>query len=344
MKYWVGILALLSGLVLEAQVISGKVYDAVSQSILPGATVAIVGSEQGTASDETGAYRFEKLQPGRYQLLVSYVGYASKTINDVWVKSSKLTSQDVYLERTQSDLDEVVIFAGNSLSVPGRISISEEQINRYAATYYDPARLVVSSPDLAVANDQNNQISVRGLSPNYNVWRLEGVEIVNPNHLSNAGTFLDQPSATGGGVNMLSAQMLASSEFLYSTFDNRYSNSVGGVFDMHMKKGNIEKRQYTAQASLIGFDFATEGPFKKGSSLTYAVNYRYSFTGLLTNFGVDFGGESIGFQDLSFNVSSPVGKKSTVKVFGVGGLSFNDFEHKSFSESEKPHGPYIDQL
>ncbi|MEP1894219.1 MAG: hypothetical protein ABJJ14_21225, partial [Cyclobacteriaceae bacterium] len=176
--------------------------------------------------------------------------------------------------------------------------------------------------------------SVRGLSPNYNVWRLEGAEIVNPNHLSNAGTFLDQPSATGGGVNMLSAQMLSSSEFLYSTFDNRHGNSVGGIFNMNLKSGNAEKKQFTAQASLIGFDFASEGPIKEGSKATYALNYRYSFTGLLTNFGVDFGGESIGFQDLAFNISTPVGEKSKLKFYGVGGLSYNDFEHKPFDDSE----------
>lgn len=335
MKNWIGVgLLLVSMMKLSAQSITGTVVDEVSGEPLVGATVQVQDSENGTSTDSGGRYELKTIRAGRATIQVSYIGYQTMTINDVWVKSGQITILDIELKRSFSDLDEVVVTAGNTLSSPGRIVINEEQINRFAATYYDPARLATTAPDVMVTNDQNNQISVRGLSPKYNVWRLEGAEIVNPNHLSNAGTFLDQPSATGGGVNMLSAQMLSGSEFLYSTFDNRYGNSVGGIFNMNLKSGNTEKKQFTAQASLIGFDFASEGPVREGSMATYAVNYRYSFTGLLTNFGVDFGGESIGFQDLAFNISTPVGEKSKLQFYGVGGLSYNDFEHKPFDDSE----------
>ncbi|WP_258098265.1 TonB-dependent receptor [Marinoscillum pacificum] len=333
MKYWIVILALISTVALKAQTLTGRVFDQLSNEPLVGATVGIARTNTGVITNANGRYTLNELEPGRVDLIVSYVGYQPVEINDVWIKTGKVTNQDIYLERSY-DLEEVVVSAAKPYIQPGKITITEEQINRFAATYYDPARLITSSPDVAVANDQNNEISVRGLAPSYNVWKLEGVEIVNPNHLSNAGTFLDQPTATGGGVNMLSAQMLDQSEFLYSTFDNRNGNSVGGIFNMNLKKGTDQDRQYTAQASLIGLDFATEGPFRQGGKTTYAANYRYSFTGLLAGMGVDFGGESIGFQDLSFNVSTPLGERSELKVFGVGGLSYNDFTHKSFEESE----------
>lgn len=334
MKYWLGVLALVSTVMLEAQTLTGVVYDQLNNEPLVGATISVDKTNTGTTTNANGRYSFAELEPGRISLVISYVGYRSVLVENVWLKAGKLSEQDVYLERSADDLDEVVVTAPRPMVDPGKISITEEQINRIAATYYDPARLIISSPDVAVANDQNNAISVRGLSPAYNVWKLEGAEIINPNHLSNAGTFLDQPTATGGGVNMLSAQMLDQSEFLYSTFDNRYGNSVGGIFNMNLKEGNDQERQYTAQASLIGFDLAAEGPFQQGGKITYAANYRYSFTGLLTGFGVDFGGESIGFQDLSFDIAAPVGDRSKLKVFGVGGLSYNNFDHKSFEESE----------
>lgn len=334
MKYWFGVLALISAVMLEAQTLTGRVFDQLSNEPLVGATVGIARTNTGTVTNSNGRYTLNELEPGRVNLVVSYVGYQPIEMKDVWVKSGKITEQDIYLERS-IDLEEVVVSAAKPYVQPGKISITEEQINRYAATYYDPARLITSSPDVAVANDQNNEISVRGLAPSYNVWKLEGVEIVNPNHLSNAGTFLDQPTATGGGVNMLSAQMLDRSEFLYSSFDNRNGNSVGGIFNMNLKKGTDQERQYTAQASLIGLDFATEGPFRQEGKVTYAANYRYSFTGLLAEMGVDFGGESIGFQDLSLNVTMPTGERSELKLFGVGGLSYNDFTHKPFEESER---------
>ncbi|RED93400.1 TonB-dependent receptor-like protein [Marinoscillum furvescens DSM 4134] len=328
-----GMVLLLSTTWLSAQKITGRVVDEVSLEGLPGATVQVIDGEAGAVTDESGFFDLEVNEPGRYTLQVSYVGYQMRQVTEVWVRSGKSTWQDISLQRTY--LNAVMVTDSRNYETPGSIQITEEQINRFAATYYDPARLVTSSPDVAVANDQNNQVSIRGLSPDYNVWRLEGVEVVNPNHLANAGTFLDRPSATGGGVNMLSAQMLSQSSLQYGAFGVGYGNSLAGVFDMTLKNGASDQRKYTAQASLIGLDFATEGPFKEGGRATYAANYRYSFTGLLTSFGVDFGGESIGFQDLAMSISLPVGKRTNLKIFGVGGLSFNNFDHRTFEESEE---------
>ena len=334
-RYWIAILAIFSGLVVKAQTLTGVVYDRLSNEPLEAATVKLLGNTRGTTTNAQGLYIIEDLEPGRVSITISHVGYEPLKINNIWIVTGVVTERNIYLSRRLNiDKKEVVITAPKPVDGPGELSINEEQINRFAATYYDPARLLTSSPDIAVTNDQNNQVSVRGLSPNYNIWRLEGAEIVNPNHLSNAGTFLDQPSATGGGVNMLSAQMLAESKFLYSTFDNLYGNSIGGIFDMKLKKGSSENRTYTAQASLIGFDLATEGSFKEGHKVTYAANYRYSFTGLLAQMGVNFGDEAIGFQDLSISVGVPTGERSSLKIFGLGGLSTNDFNHKPYAESE----------
>lgn len=318
--------------ILKAQTIAGTIYDQVNNAVLPGATVQVSTTAKGTVTDQNGEYILSDLSPGRMTLRITFVGYEPVVLTDVWVKSGKVTRQDVLLKQSFVNLDEVEVRKEIQLTTPGRIYITEEQINRFAATYYDPARLVTTAPDVSVSNDQNNRVSARGMSPAYNVWRVEGAEVVNPNHLSNAGTFTDQPTATGGGVNILSAQMLSRSAFLYGAFDNSLNNSTGGIFDMRLKAGNEVQKQYTAQASLIGLDFASEGPISE--KVTYSVNYRYSFTGLLTHFGVDFGGESIGFQDLSLNLDFAINERSKLKVFGVGGLSFNDFQHKAYADSE----------
>ncbi|MEQ8336705.1 MAG: TonB-dependent receptor [Cyclobacteriaceae bacterium] len=319
---------------LQAQKLVGTVKDAISGELLAGANVILDDSVAFAVTNPSGEYFFETVAPGRHTLTVSFVGYKRGVIHDVWIRNGKTITENIELTPDPTSLSAVMITEPRRLNEIGKMTISEEQINRFAATYYDPARLVTISPDVAVSNDQNNRISVRGISPNYNTWRLEDVEIVNPNHLSNAGTFSDQPTSTGGGVNILSAQMLDRSSFMYSGFSAEYGNTVGGLFDMHLKSGNKDKRQYTAQASLIGFDFSAEGPFSANGDASYIVNYRYSFTGLLTSMGVDFGGESIGFQDLSFNVKKPLGDKGSLSFFGVGGLNFNNFDAKPYDESE----------
>ncbi len=318
----------------EAQKLTGVVRDAISGEPLAGANVILDDSIAFAATNPEGAYFFETVDPGRHSLTVSFVGYKRGIVHDVWIRNGKTITENIVLTPDPTSLSAVMITEPKRLSEIGKMTISEEQINRFAATYYDPARLMTISPDVAVSNDQNNRISVRGISPNYNTWRLEDVEIVNPNHLSNAGTFSDQPTSTGGGVNILSAQMLDRSSFMYSGFSAEYGNSVGGIFDMHLKSGSKEEKQYTAQASLIGFDFSAEGPFSKTGDASYIINYRYSFTGLLTSMGVDFGGESIGFQDISFNIKKPLGDKGSLSFFGVGGLNFNHFDARTLDESE----------
>ncbi|TAE45744.1 MAG: TonB-dependent receptor, partial [Bacteroidetes bacterium] len=94
----------------------------------------------------------------------------------------------------------------------------------------------------------------------------------------------------------------------------------------HLRKGNDERFEYTAQASLIGIDAAAEGPISREKRSSFLVNYRYSFTGLLGLMGVTFGGEAITFQDLSFNLSFPTEKAGTFTVFGMGGMSSNRFK------------------
>ena len=96
---------------------------------------------------------------------------------------------------------------------------------------------------------------------------------------------------------------------------------------MQLRRGNKQKYEYTAQASLLGFDLAAEGPiYNRGEeAATFLINYRYSFTGLLADMGVDFDGEEIRFQDLAFHLNFPLQKNNHLSFFGLGGRSSNDF-------------------
>jgi hypothetical protein len=306
--------------------IRGTVRDTDTGLPLVGATVTISPEESGMITGPQGTYRFDNLPVGRYQLKVSYVGYATLSVPEILLESGKENIIDVRLSAAGTELQEATVSAARPIAFNSIQPITIEQTFRYAATYMDPARVATSFPGVAAANDQANGLVIRGNSPNSMQWRLEGVEIVNPNHLSNAGTLSDRPTSTGGGVNILSTQLLGTSHFLSGPFPAQYGNVTGGVLDMNLRKGNDEKTEFTAQASLLGLDFAAEGPLSKNSKASYLVNYRYSFTGLLGAMGVKFGGEDIRFQDLSFNLNFPTAKGGKFTVFGTGGVSSNTFE------------------
>ncbi|HLK97020.1 MAG TPA: TonB-dependent receptor, partial [Hymenobacter sp.] len=161
----------------------------------------------------------------------------------------------------------------------------------------------------------SNEIVVRGNSPRGLLWRIEGVEVPNPNHFSDAG-------ASGGAVSVLSTNVLSNSDFFTAAFPAEYGNALSGVFDVRLRTGNNEKREYAFQAGVLGVEFAAEGPFSARSKGSYLLNYRYSSLALLDNLGIQVSGDggTPRYQDLSFKFNLPVGQHNLV-LWGIGGLS-----------------------
>jgi hypothetical protein len=158
---------------------------------------------------------------------------------------------------------------------------------------------------------------------------MEGVEIPNPNHFAQEGS-------SGGGVSALSANVLGNSDFLTGAFPAEYGNATSGVFDLKLRKGNNEKREYALQAGILGLDFAAEGPIGPKGGASYLANYRYSTLSVLNKIGVNLNGDaSIDFQDGAFKVHIPYDDKVVVTVWGMGGLSTSTVDDDDFKEKFK---------
>ncbi|HWB94000.1 MAG TPA: TonB-dependent receptor, partial [Puia sp.] len=194
----------------------------------------------------------------------------------------------------------------------------------------DPLRMATSFAGVFAPFDGNNNVVIRGNSPTGLLWRMEGVEIPNPNHFSS-------PASSGGGISILSAQLLANSDFLTGAFPAQFGDALSGVFDLRLRKGNTEKNEYTLQAGVLGLDVSAEGPLSVGGMQkgSFLVDYRYSTLGLLSGLGVDVGGGSTYFQDLSFNVYLPAGRAGNFNLFGFGGLSTQTVSPKKDSTKWK---------
>ncbi|MCB0586721.1 MAG: carboxypeptidase-like regulatory domain-containing protein, partial [Phaeodactylibacter sp.] len=315
---------------LPTQTIRGIITDADTHRPLAGATVAITELDMGAVTDSSGHYRLVAAPVGRYQMEVRHVGYEELLLAELLVESGKETVFNLELKEGAMDLETVEVKASRSdIRVPHPLSvqtITVEETRRFPATFYDPARLAAVFAGVVNENDQANGLVIRGNSPNSLIWRLEGVDIVNPNHTPNAGTFSDRVTQNGGGVNILSAQMLGTSHFYTGAFPSSYGNALSGVLDMRLRPGNNEQHEQTIQAGLIGIDLAAEGPVSRQNGASYLANYRYSTVGLITSLGVDFGDEQINFQDFSFNLTFPAKNGSKFTLFGLGGLSENLFE------------------
>jgi hypothetical protein len=305
------------------QTIRGTVIDKVSQTTLPGASVVLINSNQliGTTTDLDGNFKLLQIPVGTHTLRISFVGYKQINIPNIVVNSGKEVVLIIPVEEDITQLSEIVVRPDveknqpiNEMATVSTRTFSVEETRKFAAAVNDPARAAISFAGVVSADDGNNSISIRGNSPVGLLWRMEGVDIPNPNHFADVGS-------SGGGISILSSQLLANSDFSTGAFPAEYGNALAGVFDLNLRKGNNEKQEYTVQAGFLGLDLAAEGPFAKNYRGSYLINYRYSTLSVLSQLGVNVGDAITNFQDVSYNIFLPTNKIGNFSLFGFGGLS-----------------------
>lgn len=319
------------------QTVRGKITDIDSRSPLPGANVIVLDAATflGASTDMNGEFRIENIPIGRVSLSISYMGYEDKLLPNILVTSGKEVVLDIPMRESLINMEEVVVTANgknkaqiaNEMALVSARGFTVEETKRYAGSFNDPARMVSGYAGVATDPSGDNSIVVRGNSPKGIQWRLEGIEIPNPNHFSEEG-------ATGGAVNALNSKMLANSEFYSGAFAPEYGNASSAVFDMRLRKGNNEQWEHSFSLGVLGTEATIEGPFKKGGGASYLLNYRYSTLSILDGLSlVDFNGVPK-YQDLSFKVFVPTKSFGTFSIFGLGGKS-NIIEDKFDEENEE---------
>ncbi|MBI1226376.1 MAG: prevent-host-death protein [Bacteroidetes bacterium] len=302
-----------------SQTIRGTVVDDASSIPVPYATVVLLNTDPiiGAATDDSGNFTLPNVPVGRYDVQVTYIGYEPSIVREVVVISAKQTFLAIKLKESISTLSEIVVkprvnkeLPLNSMASVSARLFSVEETKRYAGGFDDPARLASSFAGVASNSDENG-IIVRGNAPKSLQWKMEGIEIPNPNHFGDLQTY-------GGGIfTALSSQMLANSDFFTGAFPAEYNNALSGVFDIAMRTGNNEKREHTFQAGIVGIDASSEGPFRKGGKSSYLFNYRYSTFALLKPLLPD-DANSIKYQDLSFKLNFPTKHAGTFSIWGIG--------------------------
>lgn len=290
-----------------SQSVSGRVRDAKTLEPIEYAVIASSG-KAGAKSDSTGYFSFE-LPYGRYSLRVTSGGYDTYLIRELLVTSSKSITLDILLEPTEGELIVVSDEMEARIREVGARTFTVEQTSRIAGGFDDPARYATAFAGVT-SGVANNAIIVRGNSPTAIQWRLNGVEVPNPNH------FAELTSFGGGGLTALSTQVLANSKFLIGALPSLYQNALAGAFDIEMRKGNTERNEHTFQLGAIGIDAASEGPLGLGDGSSYLFNYRYSTLTLLEPLLPE---EAAGttFQDLAFRLHVPQGN-NTISLWGFG--------------------------
>lgn len=307
------------------QTIKGTIIDQQSQFPLIGVNVILLGGEAntGTTTDINGEFILPNVPIGRRSIQVSYLGYETATLSNLVLTSAKALEVNIALIESVTALEEIVVTATgekgeaiNQLATVSTRTLSIEEGSRYSGSFNDPARMAQNFAGVSSASDDRNDIIIRGNSPTGVLWRMEGIDIPSPNHFSTLGT-------TGGPISMLNINNLSDSDFMTSAWSADYGNALSGVFDLKLRNGNNDKREYVGQVGFNGFELGAEGPFRKGKRGSYLINYRYSTLGVFDKLGINLGtGDAVPqYQDVNFKLNFPTKKAGTFSVWGMAGLS-----------------------
>lgn len=307
------------------QTIRGSVFDGETRQPLVGAQIIVMDSNPVlyAESDVQGKFSIKNIPLRRVTLQVNYLGYKKLQLPNLISNSAKDLVVDVAMEEEITSLTEITVSvtknrgdATNEMALVSGRSISPEQTNRYAGGFNDPSKILSNFAGITNTQDGSNDVIVRGNSPKFMQWRMEGIQIPNPNH------FGDQNSA-GGSISTLNNNIIGLSDFYTGAFAPEYGDALSGVYDLKMRSGNSQNFEGILGVGILGTDITLEGPLNKAKNgASFLVNYRYSTISLVSDLGLAAGIEGLlNFQDGAFKINLPTKKIGDFSVFGIGGKS-----------------------
>jgi hypothetical protein len=228
------------------QTVYGRVYDADSKAPVPGAAIIIEQLQPplGTITDTLGYFALKKVPVGRYNIKVSCLGYGPYIIPELMVTSGKEPVLDIQLSESPITLDEVIVKPKidknkpiNSMALISARAFSVEETRRYAGSLDDPLRAASAFGGVIMSSYLGeNRIVIRGNSPKGILWRLDEMDIPNPNHFGGIGY-------SHGGVTVFSSQLVTNSDFYTGAFPSDYGNALGelSLFGIRTGKANFNR-------------------------------------------------------------------------------------------------------
>ena len=242
----------------EGNMISGHVIVKGTEENIPYATVLIIGSGQGTVSNEEGQFEFRKLPAGKYKLRVSAVGYKTQE-KEVTVSKDFTAVIHFPMEEESFMTDEVVVSANrNEVSrkaAPVVVNVMSTKLFEMVNST-DLAKTLNYQSGLRVENNCQNcgfpQVRINGLEGPYSqilinsrpiisalsgvygleqipVNMIERVEVVR-----GGGSALFGANAVGGTINIITKDPINNSFQVSSMF----SNMDGKSWEQYMG-GNV---------------------------------------------------------------------------------------------------------
>ena len=320
--------------------INGYIYDSKSQLPLLGANVIIEGTEKGAISNENGFFEITNISPKSYNLSVSYVGYQSKKIFNIIIKSKGNQTLEILMVESSEELEEIILYESpfkKSVETPLSVNtFSRVEIESYPGADNDVTKVVQSMPGLSPSvGGFRNDIIIRGGAPNETVYYLDEIEIPNINHFSTQGS-------AGGPQGMINISFVDEVTLSTSAFGVEYDNPLSGVLQFNQKNGNPKEISGNFRFGASDSAITIEGPFskKETNKTTFIFSARKSYLQFLF--------ELIGlpirpdYWDFQWKVNHKIDDYNSINFIGLGAI--DDFSVEAPDDFDFTQQSFLEQV
>lgn len=299
--------------------IKGRILDYETQKPLAGVQVAVVDKEWRIESDETGAYSLPKIPVGYYVLSFQLDGYYSDTRTDVIVRSGRITFLNVRMLAVRTINEEIRVTADyfpSTVNKPGsQMQFHAEDLRRNAAAAGDVSRALYNVPGVVKADEEANDLIVRGGSPAENGFYIDNIFVPNINHFPQWG-------ASGGNISMLNMDFIERLDVYTGGFDAAYGNRLSSIIDIGYREGNRERINSQLNLSIIGYGAQLEGPMP-GKNGAWMLSATRSYLNLLRDItGGDIGRS--GFGDVQGKMTYDLSPGNNLAFLTIVGNSYTE--------------------
>jgi len=297
--------------------IKGKVFNSINNDPIPFASVGITSLSIAATTDLDGNYELKNLNPGLYNIAVSYVGFRKKTIFEIQVNNYIPTVLNIPLDEQIDSLQEIEVTASpfnkTEESPVSMRTIGSSEIDRNPGGNRDISKVIQSLPGVSSTASFRNDIIIRGGAPNENRFYLDGIEVPNINHFATQG-------ASGGPVGMINVNFIREVDFYSGAFPANRGNTLSSVFDFKQKDGNSEKLVTTATLGSSDLGITLDGPI--GKKTTFIASARRSYLGWLFKL-LELPFLPI-YNDAQFKTKIRFNDKNEISFIGLGAI--DDFK------------------
>ena len=230
--------------------LSGEIKSYETEESLPGATIALKGTDYRTISDQEGIFVLKNIPAGTYRIEVSLIGYLKTTRSGMEVKSGEKTSLLIKLRSSPIFLEKGVQVVGEKPLLDIKLPASKREISSQELELVPATDLKeIISQQVGVIQDRN-ELHIRGGRSYENLFYIDDLRINDPFSRSGYG-FAISPNA------------LQKLDLTTGGLDARYGQVTSGVTEMELKEGS-EKPEGSLTYKTDDLGFKSSSNFHTG--------------------------------------------------------------------------------